>query len=150
MLAHVSLITAPRGLRNNDTKKITQGAEITERKVRLPEARPAAASQRKDRLTTSILSWNAAFHDCDRYTSILALLVQPPISPTCCGPTNSIACAVGNAASKCTTARINPCYERKNAPLSGDYTAMRVWGSPSFGESPQKIWSVGCETSNGC
>ena len=31
-------------------------------------------------------------------------------------------------------------------PVVGDFTAMRDWGSPSFGESPQKIWSVGCET----
>ena len=111
----------------------------------MSEARPATASQCKDRLTTSIQSRNTAFHGCDRRFSrtprsaphFTRTLRSNRLDSMCSG-------RCGNDEIKGHASTM--LREEEHLVVEG-YAMIRVWGSPWNWREPPENWSVGCETS---
>ena len=112
---------------------------------------PKAASQYGNEVAMSIRSEDVAFHGHDSLFSnyFFALLVQPPISPTTGGPTNTAVHAMVTTAVKRPVRNDLHCGW-KNTSLVEDCAAVWVWGSPwDLERAPRKFGVVGREASRG-
>ena len=138
-----------RFTRSMEVMNTIQGADTSRIKCVCQKRICTTTSRWTDRLA---MIHPKAKHDVSRSCLLIffALLVQPPISPTAGGPTSSAGRAVADVGGSFNLQARQPALRmEEHLDCRGQRNGVGLGFSMGFGESPQKIWSVGCETSNG-